>query len=127
MKNKVHFSLIAIISLIAFSLPSTASAAQQMCPDGVSLESFSDFVCLFINLASAAIPVVIGLAFAAFIWGLAKFILHAGEESAREEGKQVMKWGIVALFVLVSIEGILLFLHGDVFNYSPLGLPQLPN
>jgi len=57
------------------------------------------------------IGIVAALALIYFFWGLAKFILHAGgDDEARVAGKQVMLWGIIALFVMVSIWGIVNFL-----------------
>ena len=64
-------------------------------------------------MISLLIPITAGLALVFFFWGLAKFILHAGSEEGRKEGVQVMKWGIVALFVIVSIWGIVLFLRSE--------------
>lgn len=49
-----------------------------------------------------------------FIWGLVKFIAKAGNEQAREEGKKVMVWGIVAIFVLFSIWGIIGFIENSL-------------
>ena len=60
------------------------------------------------------IPVVAGLALLYFFWGLAKFILHSDNEEAIKEGKKVMMWGIVALFVLVSIWGIIRYMRTEV-------------
>jgi hypothetical protein len=50
---------------------------------------------------------VITLAFIYFMWGMAQFILNAGDAKLREEGKQRIIWGIIALFVIMSIYGIL--------------------
>lgn len=61
---------------------------------------------------------VIALAFVYFFWGLGQFILHAGDQKARDEGKQKMIWGIIALFVIVSIGGILNFV-GDLIDVRP--------
>ena len=55
------------------------------------------------------IPIFVALALIYFIWGLMKFILAADSE-AREEGKKGMWLGIVALFVIVSIWGIVAFI-----------------
>jgi cobalamin biosynthesis protein CobD/CbiB len=41
-----------------------------------------------------------------FLWGMAVFILNAGNEDKRKEGKQRMFWGIIILVVMVSIWGI---------------------
>jgi len=59
---------------------------------------------------NTATPVAVGLALLAFFWGLAKFIFSAGDEEKRKEGKKVMGWGIVALFVVVAIWGIVFFI-----------------
>lgn len=53
---------------------------------------------------------VITLAFVYFFWGVGQFILNAGEQKARDEGKQKMLWGVIALFVIMSIYGILGFI-----------------
>jgi hypothetical protein len=55
--------------------------------------------------------VVVGLALVFFFWGLALFIFKADDENARAKGKQVMLWGIIALFVIVSIWGIVLIMR----------------
>lgn len=61
----------------------------------------------FRSLLNLIIPVIFGLALVYFLWGTSQFILNAGDAKTREEGKQKMIWGIVALFVMVSIYGIL--------------------
>ncbi len=69
-------------------------------------------------LITLLIPVVAGFALLAFFWGLAKFIFRVGgDENAVEEGKRIMLWGIVALFVMLSIWGLVSFIR------SGLGIP----
>ncbi len=114
-----------LLALGSFSLPMPLFAAVCTSFTGTP-STFGDVICLFTDLLLTIIPIVAGLALVFFFWGLAKSILHADNEDAREEGREVMKWGIVALFVLVSIWGIVLYLHGDFFGYSPVGIPQLP-
>jgi hypothetical protein len=57
-------------------------------------------------------PIIFGLAFLFFFWGVGQFILSAGDPKARTEGRNKMIWGVVALFVMVSIIGILHFVGG---------------
>jgi len=121
MKNAI---LLFIIFATIISVPVPVFAA--VCPDGGAPRNFSELICLFVDLISTAIPVVAGIAVLVFFWGLAKFVLKAGSENDREEGKQIMFWGIIALFVLVSLSGIVVFIHGEIFNYSPGVLPTLP-
>lgn len=55
------------------------------------------------------IPLVAGIAFIVFLYGLGQFVLHAGESDAREEGRRLMIWGLVGLFVMFSVWGLVFF------------------
>ena len=67
------------------------------------------------SLINPLIAVLVGLALLAFFWGLAKFIFRVGgDEKALEDGKNLMKWGLVALFVIVSVWGIIGFMQSAV-------------
>ena len=64
------------------------------------------------SLIDPLIEISVGLALLAFFWGLAKFIFRVGgDEKAVEEGKRIMKWGLIALFVMVSVWGIVKFMQ----------------
>jgi TRAP-type C4-dicarboxylate transport system permease small subunit len=55
-------------------------------------------------------PIIMLLATAAFVmfvWGVFQFILHAGSETERKEGKQAIVWGIVGLVVIFGAYGII--------------------
>jgi ABC-type Fe3+-siderophore transport system permease subunit len=94
----------------AFALVSGASCSTILAQNLTNLQGLiSASWCLIYR----AIPVVIGLAFLFFLWGLMKFILVAGDEKAKEEGKRIMIWGTIALFVMVSIWGIVNIIQGD--------------
>lgn len=68
------------------------------------------------------IPLAFALALLYFFWGVAKYINSgAGGEKAAEEGKRVMIWGIVALFIATSIWGIVNFIK------SELTIPNVDN
>lgn len=87
--------------------------------------TFKDFVDIFLDLIKVTIPVISGLTLLTFFWGLAKFIMAVGgDEKAVAEGKNLMIWGILGLFVMLTIWGILHFLT-DQFGFSYL-VPQLP-
>ena len=63
------------------------------------------------NLIKIAVPIVISFAVLAFLWGLAMYLWR--EE--KEQGKDMMIWGIVGLFVMVSIWGLVNLLK-DTFG-----------
>jgi len=59
------------------------------------------------ELIGTATPIVVALALLYFFWGLATFILSAGDEDNRKKGREVMIWGIIALFIIVSVWGLI--------------------
>ena len=63
------------------------------------------------NLLLLAIPLLVALALLVFIWGLVVFIVRSGDENAVAEGKRKMVWGVVALFVIISVWGLVALLQ----------------
>ena len=87
---------------------------------------FPSLVGIFIDLIATATGVLGSLAVLVFFLGLVRFIFKAGDAKAVEEGKSLMIWGVVALFVMVSIWGILRFFYGELEFSRPFGFPFLP-
>ena len=79
----------------------------------------------FGTVVTTLIPIMMGLAVLVFFWGLVKYIASASDEAAKESGKTLMIWGMVALFVMVALWSILGFvqaqlgLTGTVINSAP--------
>jgi len=61
------------------------------------------------SIIDAVIPLLMTLAVVAFFWGLVKYIANADDEAAKESGKTLMIWGMVAIFVMVAFWGIIGF------------------
>ncbi len=82
------------------------------------------------NLFKIFIPILLSLAVLVFFWGIVKFIYNAGDEKKIDEGKQLMLWGMVGLFVMVALWGIIGYIQVQVGldNTTGLGtLPSMPN
>jgi len=77
---------------------------------------------MFISLV---FPIIIALALLVFLWGIAKFILQSGDEKAVENGKQLMIWGLVCLFCVVSVWGIVKIAQG-MFDVEDVSSPTTP-
>ena len=88
--------------------------------------SLGDILGTIGDLITSATPIIIALALLYFFWGLATFILAAGEEEKRASGRQMMIWGIIALFVIVSIWGLVGILQGT-FGVDAGGTTDLPS
>ena len=80
---------------------------------------------LFIKIGARIIPLMAAIAFLAFVWGVAKYIKSAGSEKDSKDSKNLLIWGIVGLFVMVTIWGIVSFLKSDLGFGSDVGVPQI--
>jgi hypothetical protein len=58
---------------------------------------------------NAAIGLMITLAIVVFFWGLIRYLLDVGEK--KHEGLEIMFYGVIAIFVMVSIWGIIRLLQ----------------
>ena len=69
--------------------------------------SFKDLVNTIIVplFNEGVIPLLYALAFLFFLVGMVRFFFLGGDEG-REKGKQMMVWGIIGLFVIFGIWGI---------------------
>jgi hypothetical protein len=58
-------------------------------------------------------------AFVVFFWGLAKIILKSDNPTEVKNGRDYMMWGLIALFCLVALTGIIDFLMVEL-EFDPL-------
>ena len=58
------------------------------------------------NLIGLLAGVLVALALTVFLWGMVVFIANSANDEKRAQGKKKMVWGIVALFVIVSVWGL---------------------
>lgn len=110
-----------LIGALAFALPVLASAQD--------LEGVSKLVVSIDKIVNLLIPIVFALAMLFFFWGLATYILASGDASKQEEGRNRMIWGIVALFVMSAVWGLVKWIGnsldvtvGGPADFKPGGL-----
>ena len=89
-----------------------------------ALDGLKTLLTGFKDIINLLIPVVIGLAVIFFLWGTGQFILHAGDQKLRDEGKKKMLWGVIALFVMISIVGILTLISNTLGIPANQSLPE---
>lgn len=101
MMKKIGYGLLAFGPMMAFAAAPTVDV------------SFINTVAT--QLATAVktlIPLVFGLAVLYFFWGIAKYILAAGDPEKAKEGKSIMIYGVIAIAVMASIWGLVSWLQG---------------
>lgn len=103
----------SVLTASALALPALAQA-----------QTLLDTLALFNTFLNAAIGLMITLAIVVFFWGLIKYLWGSGSEG-KSEGLQVMLWGVIAIFVMVSIWGIIRLLQSTfkVTSTQPV-IPQ---
>lgn len=69
------------------------------------MNPFLDIVDNARDVLDAVVPLLITLALIYFIYGVAKFVT-AKEAEAKETARDIMIYGAIALFVIVSIWGV---------------------
>lgn len=77
-----------------------------------------------VEIVNPIILLLSAAAFVLFIWGVFEFILHAGDETKRAEGKKAIMWGLVGLIIIFGAFGIInialgTFSLGRVQDYLP--------
>ncbi len=103
--------------------PLTGSEASCSLEGSPTLQDLFCYLTRIIN--NAIIPLLFAVATVAFVWGSIKFfIIDADEEAKREQGRQFMMWGIIALAVMLSVWGLVGIL-GETFNIGTSVLPKV--
>jgi len=85
-------------------------------------ELLERFVVVIIN---PAILVIFTAGFFMFVWGLVQFIMALNKGGEQEEGKKHMLWGIVGMFIMASVYGILALLDNTFELGAFQGTPDM--
>jgi hypothetical protein len=79
------------------------------------------------NAARLLVAVTFVLAVALFGWGMAKFIFAAGDPQKIAEAKNTIWWGVIGIFVIATIGGIIywigIYLGVNTTTNPPLNPP----
>jgi len=78
--------------------------------------TLTEIILTLTQLVYATVPVLVALALLFFFWGMAQWILNMADTEKHKEGKQRMIWGLVALFVIGSVGGLILILQNTFFG-----------
>ena len=101
-------------TLTAFAIPLVSFAQVR------NLSDAGSFIINTIN--NILVPVLFAVAFIVFLWGaFYTFIAGANSEEVKEKGKNLMLWGLISFFVMVSIWGLVNILTGSVTFGNPTG------
>ena len=92
-----------------------AAALLMASPFAASaVSNLTDFVTAVTGWVGVIIPLIITISMLFFFWGLLKYFLSGGDEAEKEKSKDFMIWGVVVLFVMASLWGLVAFLQNTV-------------
>jgi succinate dehydrogenase/fumarate reductase cytochrome b subunit len=83
------------------------------------------------NVIGAVVTLFLSLAVVGFFYGIVKFIIASrdGVTESMKEGKQFMLWGLISVFVMFSVWGIIKFsqisLFGNSFDFTKINIPSI--
>jgi len=116
-----YMKKVALITSILALTPMVAFAQTA------NLSYFEQILITVGRIVNGIIPILIGVALIVFFWGLIKYIRTSGE--GHQEGRRIMVAGLLALFVMVSVWGIVrlaqnVFLGGVGGEVFSPGIPR---
>ncbi len=106
---------LSLIIAISATIPSVVFAQ--------AVTDFRSLMQLFANVLGGVIGVLYMAAFVAFFWGISLFILNTDDDKKRSEGKAWMFWSVIALFVMITLWGLVSILVNTVGG--TVVIPQL--
>lgn len=95
-------------------------------PAVASAQTLGSILGIIKGLLDTLIPIVIAGAVIYFFYGVAKYVMAAGDEEAQKAGRSIMIYGIIGLFVIIGVWGLVAML-GSTFGIAIGGpAPMLP-
>ncbi len=99
MLKKIYFAFVSILITLPVFASALLTNTKMLAEDVFSIVDY-------------LIPMAFSLAVVFFFYGVAKYIWSEGE--GKGEGKKIMIWGVVALFVMSSVWGIIYYIEGEL-------------
>ena len=93
---------------------------------GGSLANVDSLINKISDWIELLIPIVVSLAILAFLWGIFVYVI-AKDEDAKGRGKNIMIWGVVGIFVMVSVWGLVSFIQTTLDIDSDSAPTELQN
>lgn len=115
-KSKAGVMLLSAFSLVitSISVPVQVFAAECSAPlnSGEGLTGILNFPTCIIN--TYLVPGAIALEIILFIAGIIMYVANGDNESKRTEATQFMLWGILAIFVTLSVWGLVAIIRNTL-------------
>ena len=122
-----RFLSISSLGFLSVCIPSIVFAQSGSVNDGFEkvgglIDSFTT------NIVQALVTLMLGLAVVSFFYGIVQYIwgLREGNAEKAKTGSSFMVWGLIALFVMFSVWGIIAYAQ-DLFKIQALRTLTAPS
>lgn len=85
--------------------------------------TFESLVMKIVNLLGDLVPLVVGFAVLVFLYGLFGYMMNIGDESKRKESISYIIYGLIGLFVMTAVWGLVSLLS-RTFGFD-FGIPVI--
>lgn len=80
---------------------------------------------MFIGMGVRIIPLIGSIALLVFLIGVGRFIRASGNGKDLKDSKNILIWGVIGLFALASVWGIVALLRSELGFGNSVGIPQV--
>ena len=115
------------ISHLLHALPVILVSSPLMaCAQSPNAEPVKSVLTNFLAFLNKVTPTLIALAFVVFGWGVIKLITAGEDPKKTTDAKGILTWGIIAIFILASMFGIILFIkmYIGIPGNRPVQIPK---
>ena len=91
---------------------------------GAGVNSIEDLIFVVGDILLRIVPVLIGIAVVFFLIGVIRYITAGEDEEKRTAGRNMMIYGIIGLFVMISVWGLVNILKGTFRLDENLNFPN---
>ena len=103
-------------------------ATSEQRVNGCATGNFQQLIsCVTSTILNPLVGLLIGVALVVFLWGIVKYISSGADSTKRKEGAALVFYGVIGLFVMISVWGLVSFLTNTFFGSSgPAVNPPIP-
>lgn len=95
------------------SSPVSSPAGGQTDGDG-PITTLGGLITHFNAILNTLVPFLVGLAVLVIMWGIFGYIRHSADEEKRGEARKYILWGVIFVFIMLSIWGFVNILVNTV-------------
>jgi uncharacterized membrane protein YidH (DUF202 family) len=98
-----------------------------LAPSLVMAATFESIVEDVQSIVEMLVPLIIGIAVVVFLIGVVRYVTAGGDEEKRKESRNMMIYGIIGLFVMVAVWGLVAVIANTFgITEKSVNIPELP-